>query len=56
MRSSQLDEPLQVQLCSAFVTAMLEGHLPAGMRQGSKKKPRASFEGGAFSIWPTQCA
>ena len=56
MRSSQHDEPLQVQLRSAFVTAMLEGRLPAGTRLESKKKPRTSFEGGAFSIWPTQCA
>ena len=35
------DEPLQVQLCTAFVTAMLEGRLPAGTRLESKKKSPA---------------
>ena len=31
------DEPLQVQLCTAFVTAMLEGRLPAGTRLPSSR-------------------
>lgn len=31
------DEPLQVQLCTAFVTAMLEGRLPGGTRLPSSR-------------------
>ena len=48
MRSSQLDEPLQVQLCSAFVTAMLEGRLPAGTRLESQKKAPRFFRRRGF--------
>ena len=31
------DEPLQVQLCTAFVTAMLDGRLPGGTRLPSSR-------------------
>ena len=32
------DEPLQVQLCTAFVTAMLDGRLPGGTRLPSSRE------------------